>query len=49
MPQNRPLSQKWKIAKVLMITKPGREEASDTLMYKPISLLNTEGKILENY
>ena len=39
--------EKWKIAKVLMIVKPGREESSDPSMYRPISLLNTEGKILE--
>ena len=30
-----------------MIAKPGREESSDPLMYRPISLLNTEGKILQ--
>ena len=40
--------EKLKIAKVLMIVKPGREEASDPSMYRPISLLNTEMKILEN-
>jgi len=39
--------EKWKTAKVLMIVKPGIEEASDPSMYRPISLLNTEGKILE--
>jgi hypothetical protein len=39
--------EKWKVAKVLMITKLGRKEASDPSMYRPISLLNTEGKILE--
>jgi hypothetical protein len=46
MPQNRLLSRKWKIAKVLKIVKSGRE-ASDPSMYRQISLLNTEGKILE--
>ena len=30
-----------------MIARPGREEDSDLSMYRPISLLNTEGKILE--
>jgi len=30
-----------------MIVKPGREEDSDPSMYRPISLLNTEGKIFE--
>ena len=39
--------EKWKEAKFLMIVKPGREEASDPSMYRPISLLNKEGKILE--
>ena len=39
--------EKWKTAKVLMIAKPGREKESDPSMYRPISLLNTEGKILE--
>jgi len=37
---------KWKIAKVLMIVKLGRE-CSDPSMYRPMSFLNTEGKILE--
>ena len=31
--------EKWKIAKVLMIAKPGREEDSDPSMYRPFSLL----------
>jgi len=30
-----------------MIAQLGREEDSDPSMYRPISLLNTEGKILE--
>jgi len=38
--------KKWKIAKVLMIAKPGREEDSDPSMYRSIRLLKTEGKIL---
>ena len=37
----------WKIAKVIPITKPGKEGGGDPSMYRPISLLNTEGKILE--
>ena len=37
----------WKIAKVIPITKPGKEGSGDPTKYRPISLLNTEGKILE--
>jgi hypothetical protein len=37
----------WKIAKILPIFKPGREKCADTSKYLPISLLNTEGKVLE--
>jgi len=37
----------WKIAKIFPIVKPGRERSTDTSKYRPISLLNTEGKILE--
>ena len=39
--------EKWKMAKLLMITKPGREGTLEPSMYRPISVLNTEGKILE--
>lgn len=38
----------WKIAKIVPIIKPGSENGTDTSMYRPISLLNTEGKALEN-
>jgi hypothetical protein len=37
----------WKIAKVIPITKPEKEGGGDPSKYRPISLLNTEGKILE--
>ena len=37
----------WKIAKILPIPKPEREKSVDTSKYRPISLLNTEGKVLE--
>jgi hypothetical protein len=38
----------WKIVKIFPIAKPGREKKSaDTSKYRPISLLNTEGKVLE--
>ena len=39
--------KKLKMAKILMITKPGREGNSEPSMYGPVSLLNTEGKIME--
>jgi len=39
--------EKWKTAKILPIVKPGREKSDDTSKYRPISLLNTEGKVLE--
>ena len=37
----------WKIAKILPIAKLGREKSADTSKYRPISILNTEGKVLE--
>jgi hypothetical protein len=39
--------ENWKIAKILLIVKPGRENSADTTKYRPISLLNTEEKVLE--
>ena len=39
--------ENWKVAKILPIVKPGRETSTETSKYRPISLLNTEGKILE--
>jgi len=36
-----------KIAKIPPIIKPGKEYNSDPSKYRPISLLNTEGKVLE--
>ena len=32
---------------MIPITKPGKEESGDPTKYRPISLLNTEGKVLE--
>ena len=40
------LPDNWKIAKILPIVKPGRVNSVDTSKYRPISLLNTEGKVL---
>ena len=47
MPQNRLLSRKMENSKGPG-DRPEREEAADPSMYRPISLLNTEMKILEN-
>ena len=38
---------RWKIAKIIPITKPGKENSMDPSKYHPISLLNIGGKILE--
>ena len=37
----------WKIAKIIPITKPGKKDSYDPSKYRPISLLNIEGKVLE--
>jgi hypothetical protein len=39
--------KKWKIAKVIPVTKPVKENSLDPSKYHPISLLNMGGKILE--
>jgi len=46
MPQNRPLSRKMEDSKGPNDSQTGIEEDSGPSMYRPISLLNTEGKIL---
>ena len=38
-----------KTAKVIPITKPGKKGVGNPSKYRPISLLNTEGKILEKF
>jgi hypothetical protein len=38
--------ENWKIAKIFSIVKPGRENRANTSKCRPISLLNTEGKVL---
>ena len=38
---------RWKRAKIIPLTKPGKEKCSDASKYWPISLLNTGGKVLE--
>ena len=38
---------RWKGAKLLPITKPGKENSKDVCKFRPISLLNTVEKVLE--
>jgi ribonuclease HI len=37
----------WKRVKVLPITKPGKEDTTDPSKFRPISLINVGGKVLE--
>jgi len=39
--------KKWKRSVIIPIIKPGKEECNDILKYRPISLINTGGKLLE--
>jgi ribonuclease HI len=39
--------QKWKVAQIIPIIKPGKENSTDPAKYRPISLLNIGGKVLE--
>ena len=39
--------ERWKRAKLIPITKPGKENSEDVSKFHPISLLNTGGKVLE--
>ena len=39
--------KRWKIAKIIPIIKPGKEKSMDPSKYRPISLLNMGGKVLE--
>lgn len=38
---------RWKRAKVIPVTKPGKENSDEVSKFRPISLLNIGGKILE--
>jgi hypothetical protein len=38
---------RWKVAKILPITKPGKESSKEVSKYLPINLLNIGGKVLE--
>ena len=39
--------KQWKRSKVIPIIKPGKEECSEVTKFRPISLLNIGGKVLE--
>jgi hypothetical protein len=48
MPTNRKFPpKKWKTTKIIPITKPGKENIKDVSKYRPISLINVGGKVLE--
>jgi hypothetical protein len=40
--------KEWKIAKIIPIIKPGKEDSQDPSKYRPTSLLNIGVKVLEN-
>jgi len=39
--------KRWKRAKLMPIVKPGKEVSEEVTKFRPISLLNIEGKIME--
>ena len=39
--------RRWKVAILIPVTKPGKKNCKDPSKYRPISLLNIEGKVLE--
>ena len=39
--------KRWKRAKIIPIVKPGKENSNEVSKYRPISLLNVAGKVLE--
>ena len=40
-------TQRWKKAMIIPITKPGKTESEEASKFRPISLLDTGGKVLE--
>jgi len=38
---------RWKRTKLIPITKPGKDNCEDVTKFRPISLINTGGKVLE--
>jgi len=39
--------KRWKRAKLIPIVKPGKEDSDEMTKFRPLSLLNIEGKIME--
>jgi hypothetical protein len=39
--------KQWKHSKIIPTIKPGKEESTDVTKYRPMSLLNVGGKVLE--
>ena len=39
--------KRWKTARLIPIVKPGKENSDEDSKFRPISLLNTGGKVLE--
>jgi hypothetical protein len=39
--------KRWKRAKMVPIVKPGKEDSEEVTKFRPMSLLNIEGKIME--
>lgn len=38
----------WKVFKTVVLRKPGKDDYSDTNLYRPIALLNTVTKVLSS-
>ena len=47
-PRRGVFPRRWKRAKLITITKPGKESSDDVYKFRPISPLNVGGKVLEN-
>jgi len=39
--------KRWKRVKVISITKPGKDDATDPSKFRPVCLINVGGKVLE--
>ena len=39
--------KRWKIGKLIPTGKPGKENSDEVFKFRPINILNTEGKVLE--
>ena len=47
MPRKGCFPRRWKTAKIIPIVKPGKENSMEPSKYRPVSLLNIGGKVLE--